>query len=130
MVIYPGSILRNHPALVTAYMLYVGAGILGLVATPSPTLARQGGVVLLIFWSIFCTLGGGIGLTGLFGRWPVVELIGLGFCSAVSLTWVAALVMQAVRTSSTVPLTAALVAGASTALLAQRFVDALRRPRE
>lgn len=130
MVIHPGSILRVHPALIVAYGMFVTAGVLGLTSTPSPTLQRQGGVIILVAWSIICLIGGVTALTGLFGRWPVIEFIGLGLCSVASLTWVSALVLQAVHTASTVPLTAAFLAGTTTALLAQRWVDALRRPRE
>jgi len=118
--------LRRLVSMMLAYVMLGLAGILTLLVTPSAALAREGGQTLVIIWGTLCLIGGFLGLTGLFLRKTLIELIGGGLAATVSLTWTASLVLQAISTWSPVALPAACVAGALTLLLVQRQVDAWR----
>lgn len=71
-----------------------------------------------------------MGLIGFFSAKTVVEIIGLGLLTAASLTWGAAVILQAkASTNGVAPtVTAICVALSVTALLAQRFLDVRRSP--
>lgn len=123
-------VLRTHGLLAFAYILFGMCGLLIFVVTaPSTSLARQGGLVIVIIWGVLCLLGGLLGVVGLLTRRMLVELIGASMAGVAWFTWAAALVLQAISTGSAAPLTAACLALGVTVLIAQRWVDA-RRPQE
>jgi hypothetical protein len=127
----PGMpILRTYGLLAFAYVLFGTCGLLiFVVAAPSTSLARQGGLIITIIWGLLCLIGGLLGVIGLLARRMLVELIGASMMGVAWFTWSAALVLQAVSTRSAVPLTAACLALGVTALIAQRWADA-RRPQD
>jgi hypothetical protein len=125
----PRRMLRTHWVLTSAYLLIMTCGVLVFAAAPSTSLSQQGGYLIVVVWALLCLLGGLLGTVGLLFRRVPMELFGAGLGASASLTWGAALVLQAVRMASTVPLTAACLAVALTALLVQRWVDAWRSRR-
>lgn len=120
----PGQ--RPKHGLTVAYVMLTLSGVLTFFAVPSTSLAQQGGQIIVVAWGLLCLLGGLGAIYGLFSRKLLVELIGGALGATASLLFVAALVLQAVRTGSAVPLTAASMLSMLTALLVQRWVDAWR----
>lgn len=114
--------------LMIIYALFVLSGLLALSA-PSPVLLKQGGQVIATAWAVCCLLGAATGLWGTLSRRVVIELAGQSIGATASLTWVVALIMQAIDTHSRSPLTAACLAGTTVALILQRWVDAARAQR-
>jgi hypothetical protein len=117
--------IRHNGLVGVAYTLLGCAGVLAFVAA-STSLLQQGGPIIAIAWGILSLAGSTLGLFGLATSKLVVELIGAALGAAASLTWVVALLLQAVSTGSLIPLTAACMVTMLTALLLQRWVDAGR----
>jgi hypothetical protein len=114
--------------LMVIYVLFTLSGLLALTS-PSPVLLRQGGQAIAIAWAVCCLLGAAIGLWGTLSRRTVIELAGQSIGATASLTWVVALIMQAIDTHSRSPLTSACLAGTTVALILQRWIDAARAQR-
>lgn len=115
--------------MVAAYILLGTAGIFAL-QVPSVSLRQQGGYLIIVVWSGCCILGMVLGLVGFFWARTVFEIIGIGLLTAASLTWAAAVILQAkASTNGVAPtVTAICVALSVTALLAQRWLDVRRSP--
>lgn len=120
--------LRRNVAVTVAYLFFGFCGVL-VFFSPSVALAEQGGVIVVFAWGGCCIAGAVLGLIGIAFDRTLVELLGIGATAAASLTWAAALALQADHTGSAVPLTAACMASASAGLLLQRWLDASRSPR-
>lgn len=121
---------RRIKILILPILAYVMCGISGLLAfavEPSPSLARQGGGFLVYAWASVQLSGCLLGLIGLLKGRVLIEIIGAGCSALTSLLWCVSLVMQAVRTESAAPMSAACMAGALTALLVHRWVAASAR---
>lgn len=121
--------LRWKGFVVTAYILFGIAGVSAL-QTPSVSLEQQGGLIIIIAWSVCCMLGMVLGLTGfLLGR-IALEIIGIGLFTAASLTWALAVILQAMTGTNSVArtVTAICLALIVAALLAQRWLDVSRSP--
>jgi hypothetical protein len=109
--------------LIVAYGLFTCSGVLALIG-PSPVLLKQGGHTIAVAWAVCCFACAVAGLYGTLRRRVVVELGGLTLGASASLTWAAALIMQAVDTHSVSSLTAASLALTSVTLVGQRWVEA------
>lgn len=120
--------IRNHTAMIAAYVLFAASGTVALLIRPTTSLKIQGGTVILVVWGILCLTVSVLGLIGIFFRKPVIELIGTGLASSASLVLSVSLMMQAITVSSTAPLTSACATGALSFLFMQRFRDRLRSP--
>lgn len=121
---------RKIALLVFPIIAYVMCGISGLLAfavEPSPSLARQGGGFLVHAWAAVQTSGCLLGLGGLLKGRILIEIIGAGCSALASLLWCVSLVMQAARTESPAPMSAACMAAALTALLVHRWAAASAR---
>lgn len=121
------SVFRTHGPLVVAYTFFATCGLLAFLVTPSTSLARQGGQIIVVAFGVLCLASGICGIVGLTTRRVVVELFGASLFGAACLTWGASVVLQAISTGSWVPLTAACLAFGLVALITQRWMDA-RRP--
>jgi hypothetical protein len=113
-----------------AYLVSGGCGLLVLLGwPPSPSLAEQGGRVIIDFWAIQGVVAALFGLVGLlFKRWMLV-VAGSWLAASASLTWGASLILQALTTQSATPLTAACMAATLSAVLAQHGRDVIRMVR-
>ena len=114
-------------AAATAYVLLALAGVLAF-CIPSPTLLMQGGYYVVVPWGTTCLVGGVTGLVGLIWHRSLSELIGASLGASASLTWTAALIVQATSTQSAA-YTAACMAGVLALLFTQRWVDIYRQSR-
>jgi hypothetical protein len=114
--------------LLISYILFAASGLLALTG-PSPVLLKQGGHVIAVVWGIFCLTGAALGVTGLLRRNTVIELVGDTLGASATLTWAAALIMQAHDERSIGSLTAACLAGVLVAHIGQRWSDARRQRR-
>jgi hypothetical protein len=117
--------IKRNGFVAVAYLLLGCSGILAFIAA-STSLVQQGGPAIAMLWGVVSLSGSVLGLFGLVTSRVVVELIGAALGAAASLTWVAALLLQAVSTGSLIPLTAACMVTMLTVLLLQRWVDAGR----
>lgn len=116
----PGRRRREQVLLTCCYALFALSGLLALFLLASPILLSQGGRVIVDVWGGFCLVGGLGGVIGLVWPLALVETVGVILLSSASLTWTVSLILQAVTAGTTVPLTAASIAGALTAKLAHR----------
>lgn len=114
--------------LIVAYALFATSGLLALTGT-SPVLLKQGGHIIAVAWGVFCLTGSLLGFVGLLRRNTVIELVGDTLGASATLTWAAALIMQAHDDGSIGPLTAACLAGVLVAHIGQRWTDARRHQR-
>lgn len=121
---------RGNLLLLISYGLIGSCGVLVFVAVPSSTLVKQGGWLVAVIWGVFCLVCGVACIAGLLFRWRVLEVIGIALGISAVVTWVAALVLQAVKTSSALPLTAACMVAGLAGLLAHRLRVVVSRPRE
>lgn len=121
--------LRWKGFVVTAYLLLGTAGISALW-TPSVSLEKQGGNLIIAVWSSCCVLGMSLGLSGFLFRKTVLEILGVGLLTTASLTWAAAVILQAVTQSNDAArtVTAICLALSVAALLTQRWLDVARSP--
>jgi hypothetical protein len=117
---------RDMALLACGYVLFAVSGVLALLLIPSPSLKSQGGQAIVDVWAAFCVVGGISGATGLLWPLKLVELVGVILLGSASLTWTTSLILQAVVTSTAVPLTAAAIAGALTSVLAHRAMIVVR----
>lgn len=122
------TLLAHRWWLVISYILFAASGFLALIG-PSPVLLKQGGHVISIVWGIFCLTGAALAITGLLRRSRVIELMGDTLGASATLTWAAALIMQAHDERSIGSLTAACLAGVLVAHIGQRWSDARRQER-
>lgn len=109
--------------LLAAYLQLASSGGLVFTATPSRSLEQQGGPLITIVWGVLCLVCGLAGCAGLLARRPLLEVVASFMGITASLTWAAALVLQAVHTRSALPLTAACMVGALTAMFAERWAE-------
>lgn len=123
-----GHTVRDHMAMIAAYILFAASGTVALLIRPSSALRLQGGTVIVIIWGVLCLTVSVLGLIGIFFRKPVIELIGTGLASSASLVLCASLMLQAIAMANTVPLISACATGALSFLFMQRFRDRLRSP--
>jgi len=121
--------LRWKGFIVAAY-LFLGIAGISALQTPSVSLERQGGYVIIVAWSAFCVLGMLLGLLGFLLRRIVFEIVGIGLLTAASLTWALAVILQAMATPNNLARTVTAICLALTvaALLAQRWLDVARSP--
>ena len=124
MTVVRGGRWRTDAWLLACYLLFGASGALA-AAGSSPVLQVQGGRIITVAWSICGLLGCVTGIMGTLRDRPMWEVLGLTIGASASLTWAAALIMQAVDTHSRSPLTAACLALTSVMLIAQRWVDAV-----
>lgn len=121
---------RGNLLLLTSYALVGTCGALVFVAVPSSSLVRQGGYLVAYIWGVFCLACGLSCIAGLLLRRRVLEVVGIALGISAVVTWVAALVLQAVKTGSALPLTAACMVAGLAGLLAHRLSVVVGRPRE
>lgn len=121
--------LRWKGFMVTAYLLLGISGVSAL-QTASVSLQQQGGLIIIIAWSSCCILGMVLGFAGFFFSRIVLEILGIGLLTAASLTWAAAVVLQAMTRTSGLAQTVTAICLALTvaSLLAQRWLDVSRSP--
>lgn len=121
--------LRWKGFVVAAYILFGIAGI-SAIQTPSVSLEKQGGLIIIVAWSSCCILGMVMGLAGFLLRRIILEILGVGLLTAASLTWAVAVILQAMSGTNTVArtVTAICLALIVAALLAQRWLDVSRSP--
>lgn len=112
---------RGNLLLLVSYGLLGGCGVLVFVAVPSSTLVKQGGYLVVYIWGVFCLTSGASCIAGLLFRWRALEVVGIALGISAVVTWVAALVLQAVTTASALPLTAACMVAGLAGLLAHRL---------
>lgn len=115
--------------LTLAYLALLACGLLALIVDPSPTVKRQGGNTFATVIAVVYMAAGSLGLYGRIRNSPLPELFGAGLGATASLVWTGALFIQAVRTASPTPLTAACLGLTLIALLAYR-VAAIERRRD
>lgn len=120
---------RTYGFAVISYSLFGVAGILAFFV-PSPSLKGQGGPAVLYLWGGVCLVGSVAALVGQLWQVGVAKLLGAAFCSAASLIWCVALVLQTVKSGNIAALSAACLVGALTGLLAQRWSDVSHPPDE
>lgn len=123
------SLPRERVLLTVVYGSQIACGAIGVLGDPSPTLERQGGVLLTLVWSSLCVLAGVIGLCGGWMHRRPWELLGALIGASASAAWAASLIIQAVKTASWDPVTAICMGLAFTSLLAYRASRVARSPR-
>lgn len=123
------KLFKTYGFACIGYALFVSAGLLAF-RDPSPVMRDQAGRLVLFSWGAVCFVGGVLSLVGLLRKRRVLRLLGAALCTAASLVWCVALILHAIATHSSIPLTAACMAGALAALLAQRWADVSRPPYE
>lgn len=112
---------RGNLLLLISYALLGSCGVLVFVALPSSPLVKQGGYLVVYIWGVFCLVCGATCIAGLLFRWRALEVVGIALGISAVVTWVAALVLQAVKTDNALPLTAACMVAALAGLLAHRL---------
>jgi uncharacterized membrane protein YeiH len=105
------------------YALLAASGVFTLFAAPSSSLVRQGGHVIALIWSLFCLVGGLLGFVGRVAHKRLPEVLGATLAATACLTWCTSLILQAVSTKNTAPLTAACMAASLAAMFALRWFD-------
>lgn len=115
-------------ASLAAYMLMGAAGLLTLFRNPSPTLLTQGGYLVVISWAAICVVSSVCGIVGLLRNRHLIRLIGAALAATASLTWAAALIIQA-TSGHPASYTAACLAGVMGLLFTQRWIDVYRQSR-
>jgi hypothetical protein len=116
------SWLRRWGLAVLSYLLLSMTGVFVFTGDPSPTLLNQGGPGVVVAWGLFCLVGGLLAGAGFVIPYPPMELVGLGLGATASLTWCAALVLQAVQNQTTTSLTAACMAAVLALAQVQRWI--------
>lgn len=97
------------------------------MATPIQSIADRGGYLITVIWGVFCLVAAISGLTGMILRRLWLEVLGTALAATASLTWCAALVLQAIHTESAAPLTAACMAATLAAKFAHRSAEVFGR---
>ena|SRR5687768_4363171 len=121
---------RNSPFLATSYLLLGTAGVLVFAAAPAQSLLDQGGYGVVYPWGMFCLVAAVSGLTGMISKQRWLEVLGTVLGATASLTWCAAIVLQAIHTQNAAPLTAACMAATLAAKFAHRSAEVFSREQQ
>lgn len=118
---------RKSPFLLISYLLLGSTGVLVFVVSPIQSIADRGGHLITIIWGTFCLVAATAGLVGMILAKQWLQVLGTALAATASLTWCAALVLQAIHTESAAPLTAACMAATLAAKFAHRSAEVFGR---
>jgi len=104
----------------TVYVSLATCGVIAFLGSPSPTLERQGGVVVTPVWASLCIVAGCVGLVSIWRHSKTGEILGALLGASAVAAWTASLILQGVRAGTWNTASAACMGMAFTALLIYR----------